>query len=120
MTHRSERHVGFRQRSHQMQDRIPKRIIQTGKHAQQPLRSRAVMSNMKLLNPGYEYLFFDNLQQREFVALEFPHYVEIFDSFRFVIQRCDFFRYLAVYRYGGFYFDADDAKRHCRQSRGRH
>src|ERR1700751_6349253 len=33
--------------SRQMQDRIPKRIIQTGKHAQQPLRSRAVMSNIK-------------------------------------------------------------------------
>jgi len=31
----------------------------------------------------------------------------VFDSFHVPIQRYDFFRYLAVYRYGGFYFDLD-------------
>ncbi len=30
-----------------------------------------------------------------------------FDSFAFPIQRYDFFRYLAVYRLGGYYFDLD-------------
>jgi hypothetical protein len=90
-----------------MQDRIPKRIIQTGKDAEQPLRSRAVMSNMKLLNPDYEYLFFDDTQVEEFIEREFPHYVEVFRSFQYPIQRYDLFRYLAVFRYGGFYFDLD-------------
>ena len=65
------------------------------------------MKGVSLLNPDYEYLFFDNAQQREFVVREFPHYLPVFDSFRFIIQRCDFFRYLAIYRYGGFYFDSD-------------
>ena len=90
-----------------MQYRIPKRIIQIGKHVNLPLRNRAAVTSIRLLNPDYEYLFFDNLQQREFVQREFPHYLAVFDSFKFVIQRCDFFRYLAVYRYGGFYFDPD-------------
>jgi hypothetical protein len=38
---------------------------------------------------------------------EFPEYQVLFDSFQFPIQRYDFFRYLAVYRLGGFYFDLD-------------
>jgi hypothetical protein len=87
--------------------RIPKRIIQTGKHAQQTLQNRAMMANIRLLNPDYEYLFFDDEQVRRFIEQEFPQYGEVFDSFQFPIQRLDFFRYLAVYHYGGFYFDLD-------------
>src|SRR5690348_5627374 len=90
-----------------MTNRIPNRIIQTGKHAELPLFSRAVVSNLRLLNPDYEYLFFDDQEVRSFVNREFPQYRSVFDSFRFSIQRYDFFRYLAVYRYGGFYFDLD-------------
>lgn len=90
-----------------MQALIPKRIIQTGKDIHQSLCNRAVMANVKLLNVGYEYLFFDDAQAEEFVRREFPRYLTVFNSFRFTIQRYDFFRYLAVYRYGGFYFDLD-------------
>ncbi len=92
-----------------MQSRIPKRIIQfrIGEYPQQALRVRAVTSNLKLLNPDYEYLFFEDAQVEEFIGREFPQYHSVFQSFRFPIQRCDFFRYLAVYHYGGFYFDLD-------------
>jgi hypothetical protein len=90
-----------------MQSQIPRRIIQTGKTAHQPLRNRAMMSTLRLLNPDYEYLFFDNGQVEAFIDAEFPKYRPVFDAFRFPIQRYDFFRYLAVYRYGGFYFDLD-------------
>ena len=90
-----------------MQFQIPKRIIQTGKTPQQPLRNQAMMSNLRLLNPDYEYMFFDDRQVEEFIDAEFPQYRAVFDSFRVPIQRYDFFRYLAVYRHGGFYFDLD-------------
>jgi len=90
-----------------MDHRIPRRIIQTGKQVQQPLRNRAMIANLKLLNPDYEYLFFDDDQVQTFVQREFSQYRRVFDSFRFSIQRYDFFRYLAVYHYGGFYFDLD-------------
>jgi glycosyltransferase involved in cell wall biosynthesis len=86
---------------------IPKRIIQTGKIAPQTLRVQAMVSNIQLLNPDFEYLFFDNPAVERFIDTEFPQYRSIFDGFTFPIQRYDFFRYLAVYRYGGFYLDLD-------------
>jgi hypothetical protein len=92
-----------------MQELIPRRIIQfwIGKQRTQSLRHRAVMSNMRLLNPDYEYSFFEGTKVDEFISKEFPQYRKVFDSFQYPIQRYDFFRYLAVYRYGGFYFDMD-------------
>jgi inositol phosphorylceramide mannosyltransferase catalytic subunit len=90
-----------------VQHRIPKRIIQTGKTAEHSLRTRAMVCNIRLLNPDYEYVFFDDRQVESFIDEEFPQYRKIFDSFQFPIQRYDFFRYLAVYRHGGFYFDLD-------------
>jgi len=90
-----------------MQYQIPKRIIQTGKHVELPLRSRAMVSNLRLLNPDFEYLFFDNEGVQSFIGQEFPQYRAVFDAFPYPIQRYDFFRYLAVYRRGGFYFDLD-------------
>lgn len=90
-----------------MKYRIPKRIIQTGKDISQPLLNRAMIANIKLLNPEYDYLFFDNSGVESFIDRDFPQYRTVFDSFRFPIQRYDFFRYLAIYRYGGFYFDLD-------------
>src|SRR5437660_9717148 len=90
-----------------MRPQVPKRIIQTGKNRNLPLQQRAAAASVKLLNPDFEYLFFDDEQVEDFVVREFPEHRIVFHSFRFPIQRFDFFRYLAVYRYGGFYFDLD-------------
>ena len=86
---------------------IPRRVIQTGKSRNLPLLARAAAANLQLLNPQFEYLFFDDAQVEDFIDSEFPQYRPVFDGFPIRIQRYDFFRYLAVYRYGGFYFDLD-------------
>lgn len=65
------------------------------------------MANVRLLNPEFDFLFFDNAQVEEFITAEFPEYYTLFNTFRYPIQKYDFFRYLAIYRYGGFYFDTD-------------
>jgi len=91
----------------QLNYQIPKRIIQTANTVPQSLRARAMVSNIRLLHPEYEYMFFDQDAREQFIDKEFPQYRAVFDSFRFPIQRYDFFRYLAVYRHGGFYFDLD-------------
>jgi hypothetical protein len=90
-----------------MMDRIPRRIIQTDKSADLPLLAKAAASNLRLLNPDFEYLFFDDAQVEEFIDAEFPQYRPVIESFSSRIQRYDFFRYLAIYRFGGFYFDTD-------------
>jgi hypothetical protein len=87
--------------------RIPQRIIQTGKDLNLSLLARASVANLRLLNPEFEYLFFDNEQVEEFIRTRFPQYRDVFYSFPKPIQRYDFFRYLAVYHLGGFYFDLD-------------
>ena len=91
----------------EMQPRIPKRIIQTGKNRQLPLLQKAAVSNVRLLNPDFDYLFFDDLQVEAFFEQEAPEYREFVARLRYPIQKYDFFRYLAVYRHGGFYFDLD-------------
>jgi hypothetical protein len=90
-----------------MNPKIPKRIIQTGKSLDLPLFSKASAMNIRLLNPDFEYLFFDDNQVVKFIDEKFPEYRGVFDAFRVPIQRYDFFRYLAVYHFGGFYFDLD-------------
>lgn len=86
---------------------IPRRIIQTGKTRELAPLARAAAVNLRLLHPDWDYLFFDDEDVGRFVSREFPKYKTAFDNFAYSIQRFDFFRYLAVYRFGGFYFDLD-------------
>ena len=86
---------------------IPRRIIRTGKSQNLPLLARAATASLKCLNPDFEYQFFDDEQVSAFIQSEFPEYRGVFESFPFPIQKWDFFRYLAVFRLGGFYFDID-------------
>jgi inositol phosphorylceramide mannosyltransferase catalytic subunit len=86
---------------------IPNRIIQTGKTRKLQMAEQAAVSNLTSLNPGFAYTYFDDEDVETFINREFPEYRNIYDGFPHRIQRFDFFRYLAVYRFGGFYFDLD-------------
>jgi hypothetical protein len=86
---------------------IPCRIIQTGKSGVLTPQAKAAVTSLKLLHPEWEYRYFDDSDIRAFLRSEFPQHESVFDGFRRNIQRIDFFRYLAVYRLGGFYFDLD-------------
>lgn len=86
---------------------IPGRIIQTWKSRDLPPLARAASASLRLLHPDWEYLFFDDADVARLIDREFPRYRTVFDSFPRAIQRFDFFRYLAVFRFGGFYFDLD-------------
>jgi inositol phosphorylceramide mannosyltransferase catalytic subunit len=90
-----------------VQTEIPARIIQTGTCHDLPLLARAAITNLKCLNPNFDYRFFDDDSVIAFIRDEFPEYYEAFEAFPVRIQKYDFFRYLAVYRLGGFYFDTD-------------
>jgi hypothetical protein len=99
--------AGSRERATRRLSLIPKNIIQTGKLANPSLKDRAMASTVRLWNPEFTYRYFDNPGVDAFIAREFPQYLNVFNAFPYRIQKYDFFRYLAIYHFGGFYFDLD-------------
>lgn len=89
--------------------RIPKIIIQTWKTADVPHRYKELVDSIKKLNPDYEYKFFTDATIDSFLKTNYPEYYQTYLNLPIKIQRIDFFRYLAVYHYGGFYMDLDMA-----------
>ena len=91
---------------------MPKRLIHIYCSGQKgsthlPLLCKASQASARSLNDDFEYEFFDGTKMQDFVDREFPEYRNVFNSFPHAIQRFDFFRYLAIYRLGGFYLDLD-------------
>jgi hypothetical protein len=88
---------------------IPARTIQIDDRGEQnlPPLSRSAVATVRRFNVGFEHLFFDDARMHDFVEQHFPQYRRTFHAFTFPIQRFDFFRYLAIYKFGGFYFDTD-------------
>jgi mannosyltransferase OCH1-like enzyme len=55
----------------------------------------------------YEYMLFSDLEQKQWVQKTYPLVYSYYMDFKYDIQRCDFWKFLVIYHYGGFYFDAD-------------
>lgn len=87
--------------------KIPKIIIQTWKTHKVPQRYMELIDTIKSLNPDYEYLFFTDESIEDFFKTHYPEYYNTYKKLPIKIQRIDFFRYVAVYHYGGFYMDLD-------------
>lgn len=91
---------------------IPKIIIQIwiqkdGGKPLIPQNQIEYMNKMRKMNPGFQHLFFTNDDVQKFFESNYPEYYDTYKRLPAFIQKLDFFRYLAVYHYGGFYFDMD-------------
>jgi len=86
---------------------IPKIIIQTWKTNTVPQRYMQLIESIKKYNPDYEFLFFTDNDIEQFLKSFYPEYYQTNLNLPIKIQRIDFFRYIAVYHYGGFYMDLD-------------
>ena len=82
-------------------------IIQTWKSSQLPPQYQKLVTTLKKKNPDCNYLFFNDQDIDTFIKNYFPQYWTIFQNFPYTIQKIDFFRYLAIYHYGGVYLDLD-------------
>ena len=89
------------------QKKIPKIIIQTWKKRDIPDKYKPLQKNLIEKHPDYEYIFFTDEDIDIFLKTEYPDYYITFQKLPILIQKIDFFRYVAVYHYGGFYFDLD-------------
>ena len=88
-------------------ERIPKIIIQTWKTNIIPQRYMKLINSVKVKNPNYKYLFFTDKDIEEFLKSYYPEYYDTFLKLPKIIQKIDFFRYISVYHFGGFYLDLD-------------
>lgn len=99
--------VGFYIKHKYYTQRIPKIIIQTWKTDIIPAKYTQEVNSVKTHHPTYEYLFFTDDAIEIFLETHYPEYYETYKKLPKQIQRIDFFRYIAVYHYGGFYLDLD-------------
>jgi hypothetical protein len=90
-------------------NKIPKRIIQVWKTwtKSTPEMFREYRKTIKKHMPDYEYMFFKDEQIDDFFKKYYPKYYDTYLRLPLNIQKMDYFRYLAVYHYGGIYLDMD-------------
>jgi mannosyltransferase OCH1-like enzyme len=82
-------------------------IIQTWKELGVPPICIPLVEKTLSVNKNCNHLFFTDEDIIRFIKTQFPEYLDTFISFKYKIQQIDFFRYLAVYHYGGIYLDID-------------
>ena len=82
--------------------------IKAGKFALRSLRpSQLWSSTIKEHNKDYEYVIWDDADNRRFIAEHYPWFLEKYDSYSREIFRVDAVRYFELFHFGGFYLDLD-------------
>jgi len=87
---------------------IPKIIHQTYKNESIPAHWKPAQQSCLDLHEDYEYMLWTDEKSREFIATEYPWFLDAFDGYSYPIQRADAIRYFILSHYGGIYIDLDD------------
>ena len=88
-------------------EQIPRIIHQTWKVETLPPHWAEVRQACKEMMPDFEFKLWTDESSREFIASEYPWFLETFDSYPYNIQRADAIRYFVLHKYGGVYMDLD-------------
>jgi mannosyltransferase OCH1-like enzyme len=88
-------------------NKIPKIIVQTWKTKNIPKKYVNDIASLKKVNPEFQFLFFNDDDIEYFLKTNYPEYYKSYLKLPVKIQKIDYFRYIAIYHYGGFYFDLD-------------
>lgn len=86
---------------------IPKIIHQTWKNREIPEKWQSAVQSVKTMHPEYEYILWTHETMAAFVKSTYPDFFQTYTGYKYDIQRCDAFRYLVLYKYGGIYIDLD-------------
>ncbi len=70
-------------------------------------RQLQAMETWRRANPTYEIRYWTDRDCEEFVRTIYPELLPSFVGLARAVERADFFRYLVVYSFGGFYADTD-------------
>ncbi len=86
---------------------IPRIIHQSWKVKQVPERWRPFQESWRKNHPGYEYRFWTDDDNRNFVERVFPEFLAMYDGYRHPVNRADLARCLVIAHHGGVYADLD-------------
>ena len=86
---------------------IPKIIHQTWKTNKIPDQWKDAVQTCKSVNTDFKYILWTDKTMDKFVKKYYPYFYKTYNSYKYNIQRCDVFRYLVLYKYGGIYIDMD-------------
>jgi mannosyltransferase OCH1-like enzyme len=87
---------------------IEKNIFQTWKSKSQlPANFSYWRNTIVDLNPEFSQFFWDDADNRAFVAAHYPWFLETYDAYPLEIYRADVIRYFWLYHFGGIYADLD-------------
>ncbi|PFH56466.1 hypothetical protein XA68_16467 [Ophiocordyceps unilateralis] len=78
-----------------------------------PADWQAVRESCLALHPTWEHKLWTEATSRHFIRTEYPHFLDMYDAFKFPVQRVDALRYFLMRHYGGIYMDLDNG---CRAS----
>jgi hypothetical protein len=85
--------------------KIPKVVFQTMETNLTLLNIHSCITQIKALNPGYKYYYFNSRECREFIRKEYPDILEHYDMLLPGAYKADLWRYCILHKYGGFYLD---------------
>lgn len=86
---------------------IPKVIHQSWKNDEVPEDLAALRQTWKKHHPGWEFYFWTDEDNREFMERHYPWFLPIFTNYPEAIMRADAVRYFILHHYGGLYVDLD-------------
>ena len=86
---------------------IPKIIHQTWKTKDIPDQWENAVFSCIEKNIDFKYILWTHETMDKFVQDHYFWFYETYKSYKYHIQRCDAFRYLVLYKYGGVYLDLD-------------
>lgn len=86
---------------------IPRILHQTWKNEDLPDNFRQMAQSWKDKHANWEYIFWTDEMNRDFIAAYFPNFLPVYDNYPNHIQRVDAVRYFILYKYGGFFIDLD-------------
>jgi mannosyltransferase OCH1-like enzyme len=86
---------------------IPKIIHQTWKNAVIPEHLNDYVQSWKTLHPEWEYILWTDEMNRDFINLNFPKFLKVYDNYPTAIQKVDAVRYFILEKMGGLFVDLD-------------
>jgi mannosyltransferase OCH1-like enzyme len=92
----------------EFENKIPRIIHQTFRYKELKPEFLANIAEMKELNPGWDYRYYDDDAVRDYISLNYgSKFLEYLDALnlKYGAARADLFRYLLMYKEGGVYLD---------------